>query len=117
MTRRLFERHRLAVCLVAGAVLTALWTQPTAAQSGMAAPPWNPEEVLKSETYVHPPAVVERIIMAPRTDISFTNPDASAPVVPSRGGADRGDIQVYGKGAHLPRRPAGRHAWRIARGR
>ncbi len=98
MTRRLFERHRLAVCLVAGAVLTALWTQPTAAQSGMAAPPWNPEEVLKSETYVHPPAVVERIITAPRTDISFTNPDAARQWFLRVAAPDRGDVQFYGKG-------------------
>ncbi|HWP70679.1 MAG TPA: prolyl oligopeptidase family serine peptidase [Gemmatimonadaceae bacterium] len=58
---------------------------------------WNPEEVLKKEGYVKPPAVVERIITAPRPDISYTvgSPDRKWFVRTAM--ADRGDIRDYGK--------------------
>ncbi|HEX3866597.1 MAG TPA: hypothetical protein VHV78_07570, partial [Gemmatimonadaceae bacterium] len=35
---------------------------------------WNPKAVLAQETYAKPPAVVERIVAAPRNNVSFTNP-------------------------------------------
>jgi dipeptidyl aminopeptidase/acylaminoacyl peptidase len=35
---------------------------------------WNPREILAKETYVKPPETVERIVAAPRNNVSFTNP-------------------------------------------
>ncbi|MEO5816295.1 MAG: prolyl oligopeptidase family serine peptidase [Gemmatimonadaceae bacterium] len=64
------------------------------------AQPWNPQQILHTETYVKPPAVVERIIMAPRTDISFTSPSPDKKWFVRTVGADRGDINDFGK-AHV----------------
>ncbi|MEO8619684.1 MAG: prolyl oligopeptidase family serine peptidase [bacterium] len=61
------------------------------------AEPWNPQQILHTETYVRPPAVVERIIMAPRTDISFTTPSPDRKWFVRTSGLDRGDINDYGK--------------------
>ncbi|HEX6314533.1 MAG TPA: hypothetical protein VFZ73_06715, partial [Gemmatimonadaceae bacterium] len=58
---------------------------------------WNPEEVLRKENWVRPPAVVERIITTPRPDISFDlqSPDRKWFVRTAM--PDRGDIRDYGK--------------------
>jgi dipeptidyl aminopeptidase/acylaminoacyl peptidase len=58
---------------------------------------WNPEEVLRKESWVRPPAVVERIITTPRPDISFSlqSPDRKWFVRTAM--PDRGDIRDYGK--------------------
>ena len=61
---------------------------------------WNPEEVLKKEGWVRPPAVVERIITAPRTDISFTSPSPDRKWFVRTAMTDRGDVRDYGK-AHI----------------
>jgi hypothetical protein len=58
---------------------------------------WNPQQVLRTETYVKPPADVERIIMAPRVDISFTTPSPDRKWFLRAPGMDRGDIEDYGK--------------------
>src|ERR1051325_6841240 len=58
---------------------------------------WNPQEILRTETYVRPPADVERIIMTPRVDISFTTPSPDRKWFLRAPGADRGDIEDYGK--------------------
>src|SRR5712672_1572641 len=58
---------------------------------------WNPQQVLRTETYVKPPADVERIIMAPRVDISFTTPSPDRRWFLRTPGMDRGDIEDYGK--------------------
>src|SRR5262249_22701826 len=58
--------------LVAGlAVVVAL---PLGAQTNVAQQGWNPQEILGKETYVKPPAIVERIVTAPRNNVTFTNP-------------------------------------------
>jgi dipeptidyl aminopeptidase/acylaminoacyl peptidase len=46
---------------------------PLAAQD-VAQQGWNPKEILAKETYVKPPAIVERIVTAPRNNVAFTNP-------------------------------------------
>ena len=83
------------------AVLLALGAHTLAAQntSQNAAPakPWNPEEILKTESFVRPPADVEKIILTPRTDISFTTPSADRKWFIRTVAPDRGDIQNYGK--------------------
>src|SRR6185503_13137183 len=58
---------------------------------------WNPDEVLKKEGYVRPPAVVERIITAPRTDISFSTPSPDRKWFVRTAMPDRGDVRDYGK--------------------
>jgi len=58
---------------------------------------WNPDEILKKENWVRPPAVVERIIMADRTDISFSNPSPDRKWFIRVAMPDRGDIRDYGK--------------------
>jgi len=58
---------------------------------------WNPEEILKREGWVKPPAVVERIITAPRTDISFTTPSPDRKWFVRTAMTDRGDVRDYGK--------------------
>jgi dipeptidyl aminopeptidase/acylaminoacyl peptidase len=60
-------------------------------------PAWNPQQVLKTETFVSPPPVVERIIKTPRTDITFTAPSPDRKWFLKSGGVDRGDIMAYGK--------------------
>ncbi|MEO7457529.1 MAG: hypothetical protein ABIY52_14800, partial [Gemmatimonadaceae bacterium] len=79
----------LAAPFVAGAQSTA--------QQGDA---WNPQQILRTESYVKPPAVIERIIMTPRTDISFSLPSPDRKWFVRTVGADRGDINEYGK-AHV----------------
>ena len=85
--------HRSLVAILALLALVApLAPAQNAAQQG-----WNPQEVLQTETYVRPPADFVRIIMTPRTDISFPSPSPDRKwflrgVIP-----DRGDILDYGK--------------------
>ena len=93
----------LTVRRVAAALTLAL-AAPLAAQNTNAASTnvtqqgaWNPQQILRTETYVKPPADVERIIMASRTDISFTNPSPDKHWFIRMPGADRGDIDDYGK--------------------
>ena len=56
-------RHCLAVAVATGVAVATASAQANA---------WNPQEILKTEAYVKPPANIERMIMAPRVDISFT---------------------------------------------
>jgi dipeptidyl aminopeptidase/acylaminoacyl peptidase len=73
----------------------SLASTPGAAQGNEQA--WNPDEVLKKEGWVKPPTVVERIITATRTDISYSlqSPDRRWFVRTAM--PDRGDIRDYGK--------------------
>lgn len=94
----LLARRIAAVATIAFALPLAAQNNAgtTVAQQGG----WNPQQILRTETYVKPPAEVERIIMAPRTDISFTNPSPDKHWFIRMPGADRGDIDEYGK-AHV----------------
>src|SRR4051812_38717822 len=60
--------------VAAAAVVIA---QPAFAQNSQAstvAQQGSPRELLAKETYVKPPAVVERIVTAPRNNVALTNP-------------------------------------------
>ncbi|MES2523101.1 MAG: prolyl oligopeptidase family serine peptidase [Gemmatimonadota bacterium] len=72
-----------------------LGAQSAAAQNGDKS--WDPQEILRAETFVKPPANVERMVMAPRTDISFSMPSPDRTWFLRPSGADRGDIMAYGK--------------------
>ncbi|HXD23406.1 MAG TPA: prolyl oligopeptidase family serine peptidase [Gemmatimonadaceae bacterium] len=54
-------------------------------------------DLLTTETYVRPPSVVDRIIMSPRTDISFTTPSPDRKWFLKSPGLDRGDVAQFGK--------------------
>jgi len=47
---------------------------PLSAQNNVQQQGWNPKEILAKETYVKPPEIVERIVTAPRNNVTFTNP-------------------------------------------
>jgi dipeptidyl aminopeptidase/acylaminoacyl peptidase len=87
MTRRVFPLATAVYLLAA---------HPLSAQNGPTAPSWDPQQILRTEAFVKPPANIERMIMTPRVDISFSNqsPDGRWFLRPS--GADRGDIRAYG---------------------
>src|ERR1043165_832891 len=55
--------------IVASLPLAAQNAQNNVTQQG-----WNPKEVLAAENYVKPPAIVERIVAAPRNNVALTNP-------------------------------------------
>lgn len=85
------SRTRHLVLRFVAATLASLPALATAQES------WNPEEILRKEGWVRPPAVVERIITAPRTDISFSLQSPDQKWFVRTGMPDRGDIRDYGK--------------------
>jgi dienelactone hydrolase len=76
--------------------LFALTAATVSAQSN-SAQPTDPQEILKAESYLKPPANIERMIMAPRVDISFTAPSPDRSWFLRGVGPTRGDIAAYGK--------------------
>jgi dipeptidyl aminopeptidase/acylaminoacyl peptidase len=84
---------RRLVPLVLFAASSALAQSNTVSQQDA----WDPQRILKAETFVRPPANIERIIMAPRVDISFTAPSPDRNWFLKTAGAERGDILAYGK--------------------
>lgn len=77
-----------------------LATNPLAAQSSGSANAWNPSEILRTEKFVKPPANLERMILTPRVDISYTNPSPDRTWFIRMTGPTRGSISAYGK-THL----------------
>jgi len=61
--------YRLAFALSGVALVVTPLSAQSVTQQG-----WNPKEILAQETYAKPPAVVERIVAAPRNNVAFTNP-------------------------------------------
>jgi dipeptidyl aminopeptidase/acylaminoacyl peptidase len=90
----LFLRMRALSRIAAAAAGVALFAVPAAAQT---TPGQTDHDILASETYVRPPAVVDRIIMAPRTDISFSLPSPDRKWFLKSPGLDRGDVAQFGK--------------------
>src|SRR5689334_3624350 len=82
---------RLLVGLTAFAVALPLSAQ-TVTQQG-----WNPKEVLAKETYVKPPEIVERIVTAPRNNVSFTNPSPDHKYFLKNETEGLGTIEAFGK--------------------
>jgi len=83
-----------ALRLLAALALAAL---PLAAQAPQATPAaWDPKAILKAEQYVRPPAVIERIVLARRTDISFESPNADRTWFIRPTGLERGNVAAYG---------------------
>lgn len=90
-----FCRFRAVAFLAAALAIAA---RPLAAQTGTSGGNWNPQEILKSETYVQPPENIVKMVMAPRVDISFNNPSPDRTWFIRTTGPTRGDIKAYGKG-------------------
>ncbi len=85
-----------AAALLCAAVPSA-YAQSNSATTVQRPEPWNPDAILRTETFVRPPADVERIILAPRVDISFSNASPDRQWFLRTTGPDRGDIADYGK--------------------
>ncbi|MGH7615961.1 MAG: TolB family protein, partial [Gemmatimonadaceae bacterium] len=89
----MFASYRRAAFLALLSIVAAL---PLGAQT-VAQQGWNPQQILRTETFVKPPADVEHMIMTPRTDITFTSPSPDRKWFLKAIAADRGDIDAYGK--------------------
>lgn len=91
---------RRTLALPAALALAIPCALPLSAQNGTgnagAAGTWDPQQILRTETFVKPPANIERMIMTPRVDISFTNQSPDGTRFLRATGADRGDILAYG---------------------
>jgi dipeptidyl aminopeptidase/acylaminoacyl peptidase len=85
----------LALPLVLGLLSTGVSAQ---APIQAASPSWDAQQILRTEKYVHPPALIERVITAPRVDISFTSPSPDRKWFLRIVGPERGDLKYYGKG-------------------
>ena len=93
--------HPMRVCAAAARVTFTTTLAATAMLASFAAVhtlaaqqtgAWDPQAVIKAESYVKPPAVLERIVMAPRTDISFTTPNADRSWFLRTTGKERGTV-------------------------
>ena len=90
---RISPTLRRVVLGVAGLALAALpLTAQTVVQQG-----WNPKEALAKETYVKPPEIVERIVSAPRNNVSFTNPSPDHKFFLKNETEGLGTIEAFGK--------------------
>src|SRR5437867_4352340 len=65
--------RRWMMRLMVGASGLAILVSPIHAQN-VTQQGWNPKEILAAETYVKPPAAVEKIVTAPRNAVALTNP-------------------------------------------
>jgi dipeptidyl aminopeptidase/acylaminoacyl peptidase len=75
-------------------LLCALTLAPAALLAQAASDPWT---VLRAESFVKPPAHVERMIMTPRVDISFEALSPDGRWAMRLTGPDRGSIAAWGK--------------------
>jgi dipeptidyl aminopeptidase/acylaminoacyl peptidase len=80
------------------AAITAVCAAPiTAHAQGVAQQGWNPQQVLSSESYMKPPAVVERIVATPRNNVVFTNPSPDHRYFLQRDADGLPTIDAFGK--------------------
>ncbi len=96
------DRARRGALVLATTIGSALALSTTAAaqatnQAGSSQSGWDPQEALRAERFIKPPANIERMIMTPRVDISFSNASPDRTWFIRTTGADRGDIKAYGK--------------------
>ena len=93
MTGLAHEARWTARLIMVGATCIAF---PLRAQNN-AQPAWDPHQILRAESFVKPPADVERIIRAARTDITFSAPSPDRKWFLRTPASDRGTIADYGK--------------------
>ena len=75
---RFVPRAALLVGLLVHAPLALVAQQPANRPEAAAAGEWTPEKILAAETYVRPPAVIEKLVTAPRQNnvtLSNQSPD------------------------------------------
>lgn len=82
---------RTLAALLLAAALPAVSIAQQAARAA-----WDPQAILKEERYVRPPEAIERIVLAPRTDISFDAPNADRSWFLRTTGKERGTVAAYG---------------------
>lgn len=96
--RRVFTAAAITLGLVPALTATSTaFAQGNTQAANAGSNGWNPQEALRAERFIKPPANIERMIMAPRVDISFTNPSPDRSWFMRPTGSDRGDIKAYGK--------------------
>jgi dipeptidyl aminopeptidase/acylaminoacyl peptidase len=88
------SRVRLVAALIA--IATSASAQDLS-QSSSADRAWDPQQIIRAERYVRPPANLERLILAPRVDISFTTPSPDRTWFLRGVGPTRGDILARGR--------------------
>lgn len=84
-------------------LLLTTFLAPAAIVQAQGGGAWDPQAILKAETYVRPPAVIERIVLAPRTDISFETANADRSWFLRTTGQERATVATFG----LPHRYLG----------
>ena len=84
---------RRVAARVATVVVVAL---PVMAQAQDSTAGWDARQILRTESFVKPPANLVRMITTPRVDISFTNASPDRRWFLRATGSDRGDIRAYG---------------------
>ena len=92
--RRVASRLATAVLVAVPALVHA--QNQAQGQSQNSSANWDPQQILRTETFVTPPANLVRMITTPRVDISFTNPGPDRRWFLRATGSDRGDIKAYG---------------------
>lgn len=88
----------LSVLLTAAPFWAPAAQQPAAPQASSASngSDWDPQRILRTESYVKPPANLERMVLAPRVNIAFENQSPDLRWFLRTTGPDRGDISAYG---------------------
>lgn len=84
--------NRLSLALLGIAAGAAPITAQSVMQQG-----WNPKEVLTNEKYAKPPEIVERIVSAPRNNVSFTNPSPDGKYFLKSESEGLASIEAFGK--------------------
>ncbi len=90
----LVRQTRFAACVAGMSVATILVAIPRPAAAQNFEDPWA---VLRTETFVRPAAHVERMILAPRTNITFSNLSPDRRWAVRTTGPGRGSIAAYGR--------------------
>ncbi|HLE57987.1 MAG TPA: hypothetical protein VJB15_12945, partial [Rhodothermia bacterium] len=93
-----FRRVRVLAAAVAAVLATAIPSRACAQENSAGASRlWDPQVILRSEGYVRPPADLERMILAPRVNISFAAPSPDRNWFLRGVGPTRNDILTRGQ--------------------
>src|SRR5690349_7829879 len=87
-------RRVFAVALASAALSATAFAQESAQATNAK---WDPNAILRTESYVRPPADLERMLLAKRTDISFTTANADRSWFLRGVSTNRNDILQRGK--------------------
>lgn len=88
--------HRSSLVLLSAALAGSLGAQTSSVTSGSATGGWDPEAIIRTESFVRPPARIAEILTTPRVDISFTNQSPDGRWFLRATGVDRSDVSLWG---------------------